>query len=195
MAAGAVALVLAVGLAIALAGGSDEADGPQRAFGPVEVVGDALPPFTATDGDPALGRPVPRLDGIALDGSGVDLAAGEPTLVAFLAHWCPHCRAELPRLVDAAADGGFDGIRTVAVLTGSNPAAPNFPPGAWLEREGWEGDTLLDDEAASAAQAYGLAGYPFLVALDADGNVVARTSGELEPEQLTALAEAARSAG
>ena len=85
---------------------------------------------------------------------------GEPTIVAFLAHWCPHCNAELPLLVDLQEDGTFDGIRTVAVLTGTNAAAPNYPPVSWLEDSGWSGDVLLDDESSTAAAAYGLTSYP-----------------------------------
>ncbi len=45
--------------------------------------------------------------------------------------------------------------------------------------------------APAPAIAYGLAGYPFLVMLDADGRVVARTSGELPAEDVVSLVEAA----
>ena len=95
-------------------------------------------------------------------------------------------------LVGAELDGIFDGIRTVAVLTGTNPSAPDFPPAAWIQREGWTGDVLLDDEAGTAAAAYGLSGYPFLVWVDADGDVVARTSGELAIDELEGLADRIR---
>ena len=44
---------------------------------------------------------------------------------------------------------------------------------------------LVDDEQSSAA-AYGLSAFPFLVAVNADGEVVARRSGELAPTQLAA---------
>ena len=197
IAIGAVALVLAVGLAVALAGsgGDDAVEDDRPAFGPVTVTGTSLPTFAATDGDAAAGAETPTVEGVDPDGGAVSVggaASGEPTLVAFLAHWCPHCQAELPVLVDLEADGAFEGVRTVAVLTGTDDNAPNFPPAAWLDEEGWTGDVLLDDEAATAAQAFGLQGYPFLVVLDGEGRVVARTSGELPAEEVEALVDAAR---
>ena len=48
---------------------------------------------------------------------------------------------------------------------------------------------IADDEAYSAALAYGLSGFPFMVLVDSDGNVVARVDGEQQPEQLAELVE------
>ena len=195
VAIGVAIVVLAVGLAIALATGGDEStDSDLAAFAPVTVQGTNLTGFTTTEGDPAVGEEAPLLVGETPEGTPVEVggsSAGEPTLIAFLAHWCPHCQAELPVLVDLEEQGAFEGVRTVAVLTGTDQAAPNFPPAEWLQDEGWGGDVLLDDETMTAATAYGLAGYPFLVMLDADGVVVARTSGELPADDVVALVEAA----
>ena len=52
---------------------------------------------------------------------------------------------------------------------------------------------LADDESGSAASAYAPPGFPYFVAIDADGNVAARMSGELTSGQLAALFDAARS--
>lgn len=185
---------LVVVLGVALASARDDGDAaPSADFGTIVVEGAGLPPYAADAADAAVGAPAPIVLGQTPGGTGIEVGpTGEPTLVAFLAHWCPHCQAELPILVDLAASGAFDGIRTVAVLTGTNPDAPNHPPVAWLEREGWTGEVLLDDEAATAAAAYGLEGYPFLVAIGADGTVVGRTSGELPAADVAALAELAR---
>jgi thiol-disulfide isomerase/thioredoxin len=208
LALGAVVVVLAIGLALAFTAGEDEpaADGQGStnpdlagaelaAFGPVTVEGTPLPAFAQTEGDPAAGTPAPRLVGEAPSGTPTEVGgAGQPTLVAFLAHWCPHCQRELPVIVDLEEEGALDGMRTVAVLTGTDEAAPNYPPADWLIEEGWTGDVLVDDESTTAGAAYGLAGYPFLVFLDADGNVVARASGELGAEAITQLADAAKAA-
>ena len=195
VAIGVAIVVLAVGLAIAVATGGDEStDSDLAAFAPVTVQGTNLTGFTTTEGDPAVGQEAPLLVGETPEGTPVEVggsSAGEPTLIAFLAHWCPHCQAELPVLVDLEEQGAFEGVRTVAVLTGTDEAAPNFPPADWLQDEGWAGDVLLDDETMTAATAYGLAGYPFLVMLDADGVVVARTSGELPADDVVAMVEAA----
>jgi cytochrome c biogenesis protein CcmG, thiol:disulfide interchange protein DsbE len=197
-----VALVAVIGVAVALAGG-DSTDGPggtgsgaAPVFGAVTVEGPSLPVFTDDGPDAALGQPGPTLLGEDATGGGVTVGgAGEPTLVVFLAHWCPHCQAELPVLVDLAATGQLDGIRLVAVLTGTNADAPNYPPVPWLDREGWTGDVLVDDAASTAASAYGLAGYPFIVALDEQGNVADRASGELPAADVLALVEAATRSG
>ena len=48
------------------------------------------------------------------------------------------------------------------------------------------GKTLADSKAAEVAQAYGLAGYPFFVWVDASGKVTMRASGELTREAVDA---------
>ena len=202
-AVGALVVIVVIGLVVALMGGDDGDEGgadddpaatidPDEAdFGPVDVAGDPLPGFdvqAVTDAAIGLGSPV--LTATTPSGSEIVVGAGgEPTLVVFLAHWCPHCQAELPVLVDMAGDGAFDGIRTVAVLTGTNPDAPNYPPVLWLEREGWTGEVALDDENATAGAAYGLTSYPYLVMLDEDGRVTGRLAGEQPVEAVLALVE------
>lgn len=196
-AGGIVALVAAVVVIGLLVSGDDTDAEAAAAFGPVTVEGDPLPEFVATDDDNAIAVDAPVVGGEDFDGEPSTIGgAGAPTMVAFLAHWCPHCQRELPILVELEASGELpDGLRTVAVITGTNEAAPNFPPADWLAREGWEGDVLLDDEETTAARAYGLAGYPFLVFLDANGRVVARTSGEIPAEAVTSYAEQAAAGG
>jgi cytochrome c biogenesis protein CcmG/thiol:disulfide interchange protein DsbE len=186
--AGVVALVVALGVVIALAGGGEEStDDGRPDVGPVAIEGQALP--EPGDGsDPAAGTLAPRIEGTDPEGDAITVGgSGEPTLVAFLAHWCPHCQAEVPVLVDLMEDGSLDGVRTVGVLTATDRSRPNHPPVAWLEREGWAGEILLDDEQGTAARSYGLDGFPFIVFLDADGNVVARTSGEVGADALREL--------
>jgi thiol-disulfide isomerase/thioredoxin len=202
---GGLALVVVVGIVIAVSGGNGDGSGNggsgdggtavdrgAAVFGNVTVDGTALPQFVATADDPAAGLVAPTIGGETPDGDAVTAGgAGEPTLVVFLAHWCPHCQVELPRLVDLAEQGAFEGIRTVAVLTGSNSDAPNFPPVPWVDREGWTGDVLLDDESSTAARAYGLDSYPYIVMLDGAGAVVGRAAGELADSEVVALVEAA----
>jgi len=172
--------VIAVGIALLAGGGDDDAE-PSTALATaaVAVRGDALPPLAEGE-DPAVGSPAPTLEGVSTDGTPTTVEpSGQPTLLAFLAHWCSHCQAELPRLVDLADDGSLDGLRTVTVLTGTDESRPNHPPADWLEDEGWDGEVLVDDDDQPAATAFGLTSYPFLVLLDADGTVIARSAGEL----------------
>jgi hypothetical protein len=42
---------------------------------------------------------------------------------------------------------------------------------------------IADDEAGTAATTFGLSAFPYFVAVDADGTVVARASGELTTDQ------------
>ena len=158
----------------------------------VEAAGEALPvldPEAPTD--PAVGLPAPDLVGEDFDGNPVEVGAGTSdagpdgrlTLVTFVAHWCPHCQAELPRLVQWATDGSIpDNVRLVAVATGTNRLQPNYPPSQWLENVGWPGVVLVDDSTGTAGEQYGLSGYPFFAAIGPDGNILARGSGELDLE-------------
>src|SRR5690606_20257865 len=79
--------------------------------------------------------------------------------------------------------GGLpEGVDLVAVSTAADERRPNYPPAAWLDREGWTAPTLVDGDGA-AATASGGSAFPFFVAVDGGGTVVARTSGELGADQ------------
>lgn len=164
---------------------------------PVIATGEALPPLTNTASDAAVGMPGPTLAGPSVTGDGsVEIAPdGMPMVIVFVAHWCPHCRAEVPRLVQLHAAGETEGVRLLAVATANDPSRPNYPASGWLESEGWPTPVLLDDESDTAASAYGVSGYPFITVLDGSGNVVIRTSGELGEAGLRQLFDLARSAG
>jgi len=51
---------------------------------------------------------------------------------------------------------------------------------------------MIDDAQNSAATALGTSGFPFFVAVDAQGKVVVRGSGELTMDQVSQLIESAR---
>lgn len=165
-------------------------------FGPVEVVGDALPQLAgaAVADDEALGLTAPVLIGqdYARNPVRVDAATDGPTMVVFLAHWCPHCNSEVPRLNGLRDAGAFpDGLNVVAVSTAVNPSQPNFPPSEWITSVDWTYPVIadgvdMDDGSYIAADAYGVDGFPFTVLVDGDGAVVARWSGEREPDDVLA---------
>ncbi|HVM10533.1 MAG TPA: TlpA disulfide reductase family protein [Acidimicrobiales bacterium] len=160
---------------------------------PVQVTGTSLADFEAGN-DTAVGTTAPVLQGQTFDGASITIGkAGDPQVVFFVAHWCPHCQKEVPVISEWIADKGIpQGVSLYGVSTGVNKSAPNYPPSRWLDREDWPVRTLADDERGTAAKAYGLTGYPFFVAIDGDGEVVARASGELSVEQIEALVDAAR---
>ena len=178
-------LVAAI-IAVAATGGSDGEQTERTAR--LTVTGAALP--TYEDGrDPALGLPAPALEGESFEGTPATIVDdARPKAIVFLAHWCPHCQREVP-LIQGWLDerGRPEDVDLYSVATSNDPAQPNYPPDEWLRREGWTVPVLVDDSTGSAATAYGLTAFPYFVFVDAEGNVVARATGELTVEQLEAL--------
>jgi hypothetical protein len=99
----------------------------------------------------------------------------------------------VPRIQEWLDEDGMPAdVNLVAVATANDPSRVNYPAGDWLRKEGWSVPTIVDDEEGTAAKAIGLSAFPFFVVVDADGEVVLRTSGELDRGQWDALLEAAR---
>ena len=69
-----------------------------------------------------------------------------------------------------------EGVDLVSVATSIDPTRPNYPPDAWLQREGWTAPVIADTTNA-VAEAYGLTAFPYWVFVGPDGKVVARAIG------------------
>ena len=164
-------------------------------FQEVKVAGDKLAPMPESGDDPAVGKAAPTLTGYDLAGRPVTIdpgSDGKATMVVFLAHWCPHCNYEIPVLNEWKEKGLMPpNIRVVGVTTGSREDQANWPPSKWLVAKKWAFDQFADSEKQEAAAAYGVGGYPFLVFIDAAGNVSSRGSGEIPIEDITSAANAA----
>jgi thiol-disulfide isomerase/thioredoxin len=167
---------------------------------PLQVIGAPLPPHTLLPDDPittdeAVGLQAPVLVGEGFDGETirVDAAAAGPTMVVFLAHWCSHCNAEVPRLNQLRDEGRFPAsLNIIGVSTAVDPGRPNFPPSEWVVAKDWTYPTIADDidfenKVLVGAEAFGLSGFPFITLIDGDGAVVARWSGEREPDEVIDL--------
>jgi thiol-disulfide isomerase/thioredoxin len=198
---GVIAVVALIAVGVVAAGGGGGDDGKTAANGkPVKfqtaprltVGGTTLPRFESSTRDPAVGMTAPTIDTVDFAGTPVQAggATGSPYALVFLAHWCPHCQAEVPRLVDLAHGAKIAGVDVIGVPTGTTDEAPNFPPSAWLAREDWPFPVALDTASTKGAQAYGLSSYPYFVFVDAQGEVAGRTTGEIEPDQLEAIFQA-----
>ena len=151
------------------------------------IDGQPLPQFENPNGDAAVGLAAPQVDGTDFTGKATAIKPdGRPKVVMFLAHWCPHCQAEVPLIQTWVSAGGVpQGVDLESVLTGIDPSRPNYPLQAWLQREGWTVPVIVDP-TNSVASAYGLPAYPFWVFIGPDGNVVARAVGEMTIADLEA---------
>lgn len=179
--------VLAVIVAVALfsGGSSSDTDTNEGLFSvqPVTISGSILTSL-AEGIDPMVGTVAPELEGFGLDGEPLSFVNGTPRAVLFLAHWCPHCQAEVNQITAFLSTGSFpEGVEIETISTWVTSDRDNYPPSKWLEGVSWPFPVLADDEEFSAAGAFGLAGTPMWVFIDADGKVLERT-GALEPEAL-----------
>jgi cytochrome c biogenesis protein CcmG, thiol:disulfide interchange protein DsbE len=192
------AVVLAGVLAVVLSAGGGSSSSSGKSGGgtttgvveiapAVTVTGTPLPALPDSTKDPAVGKTAPTLTGVSFNRTPVTIGnTGRAHVVVMVAHWCPHCQAEVPRIV-ALYKAGQIPVPIVSVATGTDSSAPNYPPSAWLAREGWPYPVLVDTKTETAATAYGLPGYPFLVFVDAQGKVVGRLSGEVAASDLQKL--------
>ncbi len=207
---GVVVLILGLGGAVVLLSGGDD-DGsvsaPNGTSGegggeelqhtrPVEVIGDPLASLgTVVDGDPAIGQAMPVVEGATFDGQPLSIggSTGQPTLYVFLAHWCPHCNDEIPELIELNDRGGVPAdVDVVAISTAVDPSGPNYPPSQWLVDKEWPSawPVLVDDDASTSFIVNGGGGFPYLMIVDADGNVLDRASGTKSADELDAWLQA-----
>ena len=155
----------------------------------VSFEGDPLAPFQDAGSDAAVGAAAPVVDGADFDGRAVRIgeATGSPTLLVFLAHWCPHCNDEIPELQQLRDDGRLpDDLEVVAISTAVAADRQNYPPSEWVVEKAWTWPVIADDEQSTAIQAFGGTSFPYTVLLDAEGNVLARKAGSSSADDIAA---------
>lgn len=173
-----VAVVLAV-VSIVLTGGVRPADSAAQTAA-VDIQGPSLPPFPSRAPDPAAGLPIPSVLGTDFSGASVRIDPQRSSIIVFLAHWCSHCQAEVPRIQRWIDDHGLpDDPVIVSVSTAVDARAGNYPPSAWLEREKWTVPVIRDDAVSSIGKAFGVTSYPAFVVVVAGSGVFTRVSGEI----------------
>lgn len=190
---GVVGLGLIVWLAFAIAGEQPADDAV--VFGDVTVEGEDLPFFNSGASDPAAGLTAPTVTGVDWNGNEITIGPSDTAkIVVMLAHWCPHCQAEVPLVQDWVESGGLpDGVELygVTVLTDRLRDGSTWPPSQWLEGEGWTSPTVMDDEEGSVVTAYGLTSTPTYVVLGPNNENLGRLAGEIGLEGLNAVAQIA----
>jgi thiol-disulfide isomerase/thioredoxin len=135
----------------------------------------------------------PPLSGQDYAGNDVEVVPGEdgPLMLVFLAHWCPHCNAEIPVLQQWEASGEIpEDLSIVGISTAVDPTRPNYPPDQWLQTMGWEWPVIADDDSTLAAT-YGVNAFPYMVFINDDGAVTATVTGEQPISELQPLADEA----
>lgn len=147
------------------------------------VAGTSLPAFQSPTSDAAVGQTIPTVTSptasIALD--------GRAKVLLFLAHWCNHCQEEVPRVQSWVGAGGLPAdVDLISVSTAMDPGLPNYPPDAWLDREGWTAPVITDPSGV-VADAFGLAAFPYWVFVNADGTVQGRLTGQLQTADLVTI--------
>lgn len=168
--------------------GPESGPGVDEVAGSPQVEGEALPVLQDPASDVAAGASAPTVVGADFDGEEVAITGEGAEIVVFMASWCPACDAELPELSAFLQEGRLaDGVELTSVSTLHDDNRPNWPPQDWFARDDYPGDILVDDADGSVAEAFGLSGTPFWVFLD-DGEVVARTSGQLSMDVLESAA-------
>ena len=185
-----VAVAAVAAILLSTGGGSATAEPAPR----LTVSGTALPAYASDATDPAVGVTMPTLTGTGLDGAAAVIGpTGTPQIVVVVAHWCPHCQAEVPRIVAWLRDNSLPaGVTMTTLSTGIDPARPNFPPSTWLRNEGWTAPVLTDDAASSGLAALGFTSFPGFVFVNGDGTVAGRMVGELDPAQIASIAASLR---
>lgn len=139
----------------------------------------------AVSGTVTLGGPAPDITMTDFEGERFELSdfEGKPLVVNFWASWCPNCVAEMPdfeRVHQATAgEIGFLGINQ----SDARNAAEE------LARQTGVTYRLASDPQGEIFNAFGGAGMPTTVFIDASGAVVDVVVGQLSKETLTEYVE------
>ena len=138
----------------------------------------------------ADGLLVPGFSGTAMDGTSFEWTPGSaPTVIVFLAHWCPACQNEVAEMTHWLDEGNQlpKGVEFFGISTLVNPERDNYPPSQWLREEGWPFPVLLDDPDSTMSAVFRLSGTPFWAIINADGALASRGSGQIPPDDLAGL--------
>lgn len=145
----------------------------------------------------SLGGSAPAQSGVAdpvawdlpsLDGEDrVALAdfEGKPTVAAFFASWCPHCRRELPGFADLSTELGSE-VNFVGINTMDRGGGQSFARSAGIGDWPLAADIGNGDRRDLVA-AFGAQGMPATVIYDAEGNVADVRLGVVDATQLKAI--------
>jgi cytochrome c biogenesis protein CcmG/thiol:disulfide interchange protein DsbE len=186
---------IALLLVAAIVFSPSESIGSGGEYGEPTISGSPLPPMesgaSVVESDEAIGLAAPEVEGQDFDDSTVAIANdGTAKAIVFLAHWCSHCQAEVPRVQNwIDTTGGVPGVQLMSVTTSANSGQQNWPPSSWMDRENWSSPNVRDDSDSSVLRAFGGSSFPYWVFLNSDGTVAFRMSGETDITTLQTIME------
>ena len=185
---GAIVLVLGLAVAIGVSLVDEPLDG-NLPEGETTISGDVLPEYAGeNDINVSVGLQAPSFSGPDQNSEIISLEKnGKSKILLFLAHWCPHCQAEVPVVQEYIDTFGLPAdVEVIGILTSIDRSRDNYPPHHWLVKEGWS-KTQIYDLDREIGTAYGLNAFPYWVTLDKELKVVNRVTGRLTPDQITVL--------
>lgn len=145
------------------------------------------PSLTAS---PLIGQPVAEITLPLLEGDGefsfADVA-GDVVVVNFWASWCFNCRVEHDALAFGAETYEDLGVTFVGAMVQDQPGNGI----RFLDELGRSEPTVyVDDERSRASLEFGVLGVPETFFIDRDGTIVAKVSGPINADLLTATLDA-----
>ena len=128
--------------------------------------------------------PAPDFTVYTLEGDAVKLSDyfGQPIVLNFWASWCGPCQSEMPDFAAAWAEQGEEiQFLMVNMTDGSRETLDSATE--FLTEQGYPFPVLYDT-ASSAAEAYYVYSLPSTYFIDAEGYLIAKTSGAIDAETL-----------
>ena len=148
---------------------------------------------------------------ISIPNSGIDTASGKisptikykilgddlvvnypentPTILLFVAHWCPYCQEEIPEVIEWIQQDNVieKGVNVVLIVTSIDSGKSNYPPDEWLFNEKWQYPVIYDDEENKIAEHFGVSYFPSWVFTENDGMIAFTHAGKITREELSKL--------
>ena len=112
-----------------------------------------------------------------------------PTIILFVAHWCPYCQEEIPEVIKWIEEDEVleKGLSVILVVTSTDSSRPNYPPEDWLYNEKWQFPIIYDDDNNSIADYFGVEYFPSWVFTESDKTIAMTYAGKISKEELANL--------
>jgi len=133
------------------------------------------------------GDRMPTFEAPGLTGGRSGYGASGPaqaTVLIVWAPWCPYCQKELPLVGRVAVD--YPGVHVQTVVTAIG-ARPGPDPLSFLQENGLDFPTAVDDEAGTLFNGFGIQNFPTSFYIGSDGVIVQTMVGATEEPDLRAL--------